>query len=220
MWSLDGAQAGAPGLRTGWQGALCAGGTCADPARGISAPWAKQNIRGKTTLQEMPWFHWELSLGEFRGTKHPSAQERQPCLPVAAASVLSPAILRLFCAPGSPLASGFSLSLFTSSSLPGQPSCSPQGIELHAEPRSGHKQRHQPQPLHSVHLPRQLPVPFGSKMGSAYLYACRDWEVGDFCVCAHRLRFCFPRGTWLGCAHRVWWHGLWKFAIRPRTGAA
>lgn len=31
-------------------------------------------------------------------------------------------------------------------------------------------------------------------MGAAYLYACRDREVGDVCVCAHRLRFCFQRG--------------------------
>ena len=73
MWSLAEAQAGAPGLRTGWQGAPCAGGTCAEPAHGISAPWAKQNMREKTALWEMPWFHWAPPLGEFRGTKHPPA---------------------------------------------------------------------------------------------------------------------------------------------------
>ena len=73
VWSLDGAQAGAPGLRTAWQGAPCAGGTCAEPAHDISAPWAKQNMREKTTLWEMPWFHWAPPLGEFRGTKHPPA---------------------------------------------------------------------------------------------------------------------------------------------------
>lgn len=57
MWYLDEAQAEAPGLRTGWKGAPCAGGTRAEPAHGISAPWAKQNMRGNTTLREIPWFH-------------------------------------------------------------------------------------------------------------------------------------------------------------------
>lgn len=70
---MDGALAGAPSLRTGWQGAPCAGGTRAEPACGISAPQAKQNMRGKTALWEMSWFHWAPSLGELRGTKHPPA---------------------------------------------------------------------------------------------------------------------------------------------------
>lgn len=38
-------------------------------------------------------------------------------------------------------------------------------------------------------------------MGSAYLYACRDWEVGDVCVCGHRLRFHFPGGIHGGDVH-------------------
>lgn len=123
----------------------------------------------------------------------PQPQERQPYPSVAAASVLGPATLRLCHVHGSPLVSGSSLSSFTSSPLPGQPSSSPQGAI--AKPRSRHKGSHQPQPIHSIHLPRQLPVPLGSKMGSAYLYACRDWEVGDIFVRAHRLRFHFPRGV-------------------------
>lgn len=165
---MDEAQAEAPGLRTGWKGAPCAGGTRAEPARGISALWAKQNMRGNTTPWEIPGFTGHHPWVNLEAPSIPQPQKRQPLAPVAAASVLGPDTLKPCHVPPSPLAL---LSLFTSSPLPGQPSSSPKGAELHAKPRSTYKGRHQPQPLHSVHIPGTLPVMLGSKRGSAYLYA-------------------------------------------------
>lgn len=130
-------------------------------------------MRGNQLCGTCPGFTGHHLCMNLEAQSIPQTQEMQPCPPVAATSVLVPATLRPCHVHRSPLASVSSLSSFTSSPLPGHSSSSPQGVELPAKPRSRQSAGHQPQPVYSIHLPRQLTVPLGSKMGSACWYACR-----------------------------------------------